>query len=306
MFSQWVFLSVLALAVPSFAWAEDAVSDLAREQSKAEQGDKRGDELFAEFTRLRQAAETGEPQALFDFGAYFYQQQNYASAREWWGKAAAAGMVRAQIQLAMLYRDGDGGPQDKTEAARWFRKAAEQGDAAAQNEMGVLYWRGEGVDQDRVKAGTWFERAAASGSEDAETNLGWFYLDDSQGVYSATSDEGRPAGPLCRQPGKGLPVVLQGCDPGRCPCPVQGGRGLLERFRCRDEQAASAALAGKGRTAAGCGCHRLVGERRERSLVHPPGKLDSRCAGWRAVRRRRLLRCRRSPALRPRHGGRPV
>lgn len=59
MFSQWVFLSVLALAVPSFAWAEDAVSDLAREQSKAEQGDKRGDELFAEFTRLRQAAETG-------------------------------------------------------------------------------------------------------------------------------------------------------------------------------------------------------------------------------------------------------
>lgn len=103
------------------------MSDLAKEQSKAEQGDKRGDELFAEFTRLRQAAETGEPQALFDFGAYFYQQQNYASAREWWGKAAAAGMVRAQIQLAMLYRDGDGGPQDKTEAARWFRKAAEQG-----------------------------------------------------------------------------------------------------------------------------------------------------------------------------------
>lgn len=35
MFSQWVFLSVLALAVPSFAWAEDAVSDLAKEQSKA-------------------------------------------------------------------------------------------------------------------------------------------------------------------------------------------------------------------------------------------------------------------------------
>lgn len=81
MFSQWVFLSVLALAIPSFAWAEDAASDLGTEQSKAEQGDKRGDELFAEFTRLRQAAETGEPQALFDFGAYFYQQQNYASAR---------------------------------------------------------------------------------------------------------------------------------------------------------------------------------------------------------------------------------
>lgn len=43
MFSQWVFLSVLALAIPSFAWAEDAASDLGTEQSKAEQGDKRGD-----------------------------------------------------------------------------------------------------------------------------------------------------------------------------------------------------------------------------------------------------------------------
>ena len=96
-------------------------------------------------------------------------------------------MVRAQIQLAMLYRDGDGGPQDKTEGARWFRKAAEQGDAAAQNEMGVLYWRakgrpGPGEGRDLV------QRAAASGSE-RRNNLGWFYLDDSQGVYSATSDE---------------------------------------------------------------------------------------------------------------------
>lgn len=59
MFSQWVFLSVLAFAVPSVAWAEGVPSDLGKEHSEAEQGDKRGDELFAEFTRLRQAAETG-------------------------------------------------------------------------------------------------------------------------------------------------------------------------------------------------------------------------------------------------------
>ncbi|KSF79159.1 tetratricopeptide repeat protein [Pseudomonas paraeruginosa] len=189
MFSQWVFFFLFALAVPSFAWAEDATSDFASERSEAGLDDRRGDEPLAEFTRLRQAAETGEPQALFDFGAYFYQQQNYVSAREWWGKAAGAGMARAQIQLAMLYRDGDGGREDKTEAARWFRKAAEQGDAGAQNEMGVLYWRGEGVDQDRVKAGSWFERAAASGSEDAETNLGWFYLDDLQSDSAVPSSD---------------------------------------------------------------------------------------------------------------------
>lgn len=189
MFSRWVFLSALAFAVPSFAWAEGATSEFSDEPPKAEQGDERGEELFAEFTRLHQAAETGEPQALFEFGAYFYQQQNYAGARKWWGKAAEAGLARAQIQLAMLYREGDGGPKDKAEAARWFRKAAEQGDAGAQNEMGVLYWSGEGVDKDRVKAGTWFERAAEAGSEDAEMNLGAFYLDDPQVAFDAASDE---------------------------------------------------------------------------------------------------------------------
>ncbi len=189
MFSRWALLSALSIALPSFAWAEGAPSDFSEASPSAEQGDERGEQLFAEFTRLHQAAETGEPQALFDFGAYFYQQQNYAGARKWWGKAAEAGMARAQIQLAMLYRDGDGGAEDKAEAARWFRKAAEQGDAGAQNEMGVLYWSGEGVDKDRVTAGNWFERAAEAGSEDAEINLGWFYLDDSQGIYGATSDE---------------------------------------------------------------------------------------------------------------------
>lgn len=189
MFSRWVFLSVLSLALPTLACAENASPGLHEAPPGAEQGDAHGEQLFDEFTRLLQAAETGEPQALFDFGAYFYQQQNYAGARKWWGKAAEAGLARAQIQLAMLYRDGDGGPEDKIEAARWFRRAAEQGDVGAQNEMGVLYWSGEGVDKDRVKAGTWFERAAGAGSEDAETNLGWFYLDDSQGVFDAASDE---------------------------------------------------------------------------------------------------------------------
>lgn len=189
MLSRWLLLSALSLALPSVAWADALSSDISEESPAAEQGDSHGEELFAEFTRLQQAAETGEPQALFDFGAYFYHQQNYAGARKWWSKAAEKGQVTAQIQLAMLYRDGDGGPENKVEAARWFGKAAEQGDTGAQNEMGVFYWRGEGVDQDRVKAGSWFERAVAGGSDDAVINLGWFFLDDSEGISDADSEE---------------------------------------------------------------------------------------------------------------------
>ena len=154
---------------------------------KAEQGDKRGDELFAEFTRLRQAAETGAAGSV-RFRRLLLPATELRQRARMVGQGGRCGMVRAQIQLAMLYRDGDGGPQDKTEAARWFRKAAEQGMPPPRMKWAFSTERRR-VDQDRVKAGTWFERAAASGSEDAETNLGWFYLDDSQGVYSATSDE---------------------------------------------------------------------------------------------------------------------
>ena len=37
----------------------------------------------------------------------------------------------AQYNLAVLYANGQGVPQDYVEARKWYRKAAEQGDAAA-------------------------------------------------------------------------------------------------------------------------------------------------------------------------------
>ncbi len=184
MLNRWGSVSALTFAgFLVISGAEGNTSAFSEPLPRVEQGD----DQLTEFTRLREAAETGDPQALFNFGAYFYQNQNYLGARKWWDKAASLGMVRAQLQLAMLYRDGDGGPEDSAEAVRWFKKAAEQGDADAQNEMGVIYWRGEGVDKDRVKAGTWFERAAASNNINAEINLGWFYQDNSEGISAAAA-----------------------------------------------------------------------------------------------------------------------
>ncbi|MBE40311.1 MAG: hypothetical protein CL480_03085, partial [Acidobacteria bacterium] len=44
---------------------------------------------------------------------------------------AGQGDLTAQVALGDLYAEGDGVPQDETEALRWYRRAAEQGDAAA-------------------------------------------------------------------------------------------------------------------------------------------------------------------------------
>ena len=47
-------------------------------------------------------------------------------------KAAANKNIKAQFQLASMYREGEFMEQDLAQAFRWIRKAAQQGDKNAQ------------------------------------------------------------------------------------------------------------------------------------------------------------------------------
>ena len=58
-----------------------------------------------------------------------------------------------------MYHEGQGVPQDYTEAMKWFRKAAEHGVAEAQFSLGALHLRGDGVPQDYAKAVKWWRKA---------------------------------------------------------------------------------------------------------------------------------------------------
>ena len=58
-------------------------------------------------------------------------------------------------------------PQDYAEAMKWFRLAADQGHAWAQDSLGVMYKNGNGVPQDDVEAYVWESVAAAGGYADA-------------------------------------------------------------------------------------------------------------------------------------------
>ena len=55
---------------------------------------------------------------------------------------AAAGDVKAQIDLAVRLRDGKGIAKDDTEAMRWAHKAADAGNADAIDFVGFAYLRG--------------------------------------------------------------------------------------------------------------------------------------------------------------------
>ena len=69
----------------------------------------------------------------------------YAQALIWYRKAAEQGEAFAQHNLALMYQNGLGVPQDYAQALIWYRKAANRGVAAAQHNLGWMYQNGQGV-----------------------------------------------------------------------------------------------------------------------------------------------------------------
>ena len=65
---------------------------------------------------------------------------------------AELGMAAAQNNLALMYDNGEGVPENDAEAVKWFRKAADQGYAAAQFNLALVYANGEGVPENDSEA----------------------------------------------------------------------------------------------------------------------------------------------------------
>ena len=66
-----------------------------------------------------------------------------------------------------MYANGEGVPEDDTEAVRWFRLAAEQGLVDSQTNLAVAYSLGRGILKNYVIAYAWFNVASASGDQQA-------------------------------------------------------------------------------------------------------------------------------------------
>jgi len=59
---------------------------------------------------------------------------------------------------------GQAVPKNYAEAVKWYRKAARQGNPFAEFDLGVMYRDGQGVPQDYVHAHMFFNLAAAAGN----------------------------------------------------------------------------------------------------------------------------------------------
>lgn len=103
----------------------------------------------------------------FDRGFAAYKAGQFRAALAEWYPLAKHGHASAQIALAVMYRNGEGVPQDFAEAARWHRRAALQGHSNAQLNLAWMYFYGDGVRQDLLTAHMWFNIAAANGEPGA-------------------------------------------------------------------------------------------------------------------------------------------
>jgi len=181
-----LFIHAVALAVAGLmTGAAQAQSRLDTPGCKLALPDSRSS---AENLYQKKAA-AGDACAQFNLGYFFYSHESFEAAAWWYGEAAKLGNMKAQFELAVLYRDGLGNPKNPAKAAQWMQKAAEQGVPDAQLELGVMYNQGNGVKQDDVKAAYWLTKAANQGNESAQYNLGVLYRTDLRGLEAGGSGQ---------------------------------------------------------------------------------------------------------------------
>jgi TPR repeat protein len=76
-------------------------------------------------------------------------------------RAADRGNMNAEAQLAWMYANGRGVPQDFVKAGKWYYMAAVQGHGWAQYELGMLYNKGLGVPRDYILSYVWLNLSAS-------------------------------------------------------------------------------------------------------------------------------------------------
>jgi TPR repeat protein len=125
----------------------------------------------------RTAAAEGNAEAQFALGfslAAGASPQDYASAMEWYQKAADQNHHLAQFNLGQMFAQGQGMPASNSMALMWIRRAAEGGDAGAQYDMGNRCFRASAnesesdASESRTESYKWFTLAAAQNYRDAQ------------------------------------------------------------------------------------------------------------------------------------------
>jgi TPR repeat protein len=166
-------------------------------------------ELFSEMADAHAEDGPSQPNSRFISNAFvalggYYKsgipntdvKQDPARARQIYSYAASYfGDPDAQVSLARMYYNGEGGERDPLQAARWAKLAADKGSVGGQALLGHLLFEGDGVPRQSVLGLMYLtiarERAKASDS--------WVFEMQERALSIATENERRTAMALADQ-----------------------------------------------------------------------------------------------------------
>ena len=121
---------------------------------------------------------------------------NQDRARQFFTYAASYfGDAEAQLNLARMYYDGEGGERDPLQAARWAKLAADKGNVGAQALLGHLLFEGDGLKREPV-VGLMFLSIAR---QRAELGQRWIHEMQERALSVASESERRTAMALAEE-----------------------------------------------------------------------------------------------------------
>ena len=105
------------------------------------------------YLERRKPAEMPASKCEIRGGEYtLYDRANYVNALAVWRQAADEGDATAQIYVGEIYEKGWVGEPDYATAAQWYAKAAAQNDRRAQRRLAYFYENGLGVEKNQEQA----------------------------------------------------------------------------------------------------------------------------------------------------------
>jgi TPR repeat protein len=134
---------------------------------------------------LEARAFEGQPEAQHDLATLYAEgrsvRRDYARARAWFVRAAAAGIANAHYNLGVMSQQGLGTTADAITAIGHYDHAAQLGHPEAMYNLGLIHAEGRGIPKNAVRATSYFKRAANAGMVQAAYNLGVIYESEALG-----------------------------------------------------------------------------------------------------------------------------
>ncbi len=177
-FSRWFKCAViiLSLTVPTVSYAQGKVTRKSNSRPYIDKSKSK-----RKSTKLQ-----GTPEELCEKGSYYlYDKGDYKTALGYLRQASNGGSPEAKYLLYVMYDNGWGVTENKTQAAEYLIQAAENGCADAQYWLSHYYEldRGYGsIKHSYVQSLYWAQRAAEQERKGAAEQLGRLYFYGGDGV----------------------------------------------------------------------------------------------------------------------------